>query len=613
MPSERMLAPVARAHGAAVSGHVSCACLLGGGVALLVCELSGGDGPPRLRLEARGHHWDALSPLALAQTHTGAVSWLAVLTDVPEETGLSGAVVLRTRRGEIELKPAEIRDVVVDPVRFARMELAHLDAELRERALEAALAATADAAIPRHRLDGVLRDLREALREPLPAAVVAATEPRAIAVEALWRLDDRAFYVEGWLRHEGAELTRIVAVSPEGERVELTDIAFRYPRPDVAEFYGDPDPMRRMGFIAYFETRAPSALEGDWVIELHDTLGAAETLAPPVHHDLLAARSTVLGDLALDDPDDELKVNHIRPAVSRIQRRLLGAVAVDVVDELGPWPREAETTIVVPLYRRIDLLEHQLAAFVHDPAICASDLLYVLDSPEQAEETRSFARQLYRLYGVPFRLAVLTRNGGYSAVNNLGAELGVGRRLLLLNSDVLPRSPGWLGALCRFYDETPGIGALSPKLLYEDGSIQFAGLTFEREAGERVWSNEHFFKGLAATLPAANVPRPVPSVTGACLLIDARLYEDLGGLSGDYVQGDYEDSDLCLRLALRDLQSWYLPAVELYHLEGQSYPSDERRLASAYNKWLHTHLWRDDLERLAADGAAHDLIRPRGE
>ncbi len=612
MRAERTPAPEARTSPAATpSGSVRGACVLGGGVALVTCELSEIEGTPRLRLEQRGRRRDAVSPIRLAETDSGAVSWLVALTDVSDEDELEGTFVVRTRRGDVELEPVDIEEVVVEPVSFARLELGHLDAEQRESVSELLLAVTAGVTAPRAMLDGVLHDLRSVLRDRLPGSVVSAAEPRAVAVDAIWRLDERAFYVEGWVRHEGADLVRLVLVSPEGERVDLTETAFRCPRTDVADFYGDGDLLRRMGFIAYFETRAPSSLPGGWVIEVHDTLGAAEAVAPPVHRDVLACRSTVLGDLEYDDPGDLLKVAHIRPAVTRIQRRLLDTVAVDTVDELGPWPRTAETTIVVPLYKRIDLLEHQLAAFVHDPLVCASDLLYVLDSPEQAVETRSFAHQLHRLYGVPFRLAVLTRNGGYSAVNNLGAELAVGRRLLLLNSDVLPAEPGWLSALCRFHDETPRIGALSPKLVYEDRSIQFAGLTFQREAGATVWSNEHFFKGLASTLPAANVPRPVPAVTGACLLIDAGLYREVGGLSGEYVQGDYEDSDLCLRLAARGLQSWYLPSVELFHLEGQSYPSEERRLASSYNKWLHTHLWSTDLARLA-DAAGHDPIPRQG-
>jgi hypothetical protein len=32
------------------------------------------------------------------------------------------------------------------------------------------------------------------------------------------------------------------------------------------------------------------------------------------------------------------------------------------------------------------------------------------------------------------------------------------------------------------------------------------------------------------------------------------------------------------------------------HLEGQSYLSSERRLASRYNAWLHTELWNERIE-----------------
>jgi GT2 family glycosyltransferase len=74
----------------------------------------------------------------------------------------------------------------------------------------------------------------------------------------------------------------------------------------------------------------------------------------------------------------------------------------------------------------------------------------------------------------------------------------------------------------------------------------------------------------------------------------------MGGLRGDYVQGDYEDSDLCLRLAERGLESWYLPGVALYHIEGESYPSEERTRASQFNKWLHTYLWKDVIAGLPA-------------
>jgi GT2 family glycosyltransferase len=89
------------------------------------------------------------------------------------------------------------------------------------------------------------------------------------------------------------------------------------------------------------------------------------------------------------------------------------------------------------------------------------------------------------------------------------------------------------------------------------------------------------------------------------MLISKSLFHEMGGLRGGYVQGDYEDSDLCLRLAEAGLDSWYLPRVALYHLEGQSYPSEERALASQFNRWLHTYLWNDAIAAQAASISTH--------
>jgi GT2 family glycosyltransferase len=250
-------------------------------------------------------------------------------------------------------------------------------------------------------------------------------------------------------------------------------------------------------------------------------------------------------------------------------------------------------SIIVPLYKRVDFLEQQLAQFVHDPEISQADLIYVLDSPEQAEELKELAAHLFQLYRIPFRLAALAQNVGFSGANNVGASLAQGGLLLLMNSDVLPDRPGWLNKMATFYRSRSDIGALGVKLLFEDDSIQHAGLYFARLAKTGEWENLHYFKGLHRSLPAANIARPVPAVTAACLMIDRELYATAGGLRGIYVQGDYEDSDLCLRLAEQGRQHWYYPEVELYHLEGQSYDLAARSKNGQFNRWLHTRLWNE--------------------
>jgi GT2 family glycosyltransferase len=74
-------------------------------------------------------------------------------------------------------------------------------------------------------------------------------------------------------------------------------------------------------------------------------------------------------------------------------------------------------------------------------------------------------------------------------------------------------------------------------------------------------------------------------------MLIADLYERVGGLQGDYVQGDFEDSDLCLRLSAAGHEHWYAAHIELYHLEGQSYPTPVRVLNGEFNRWLHSHQW----------------------
>jgi GT2 family glycosyltransferase len=356
------------------------------------------------------------------------------------------------------------------------------------------------------------------------------------------------------------------------------------------------------GFLGYCETRAPSRLSTGWLLEMENALGVArEVPGPPVSHDLLAARAAILADLHKERRWDTPLMDHVVPAVTRIQRRLEDRAAIRHVWEYGERPTDPAVSIVVPLYGRIDFLEHQLAQFVHDPEMREADLIYVLDSPQLAAALEAAAGQLFELYGLPFRVVVLAENGGYSVANNRGASLAEGRLLLLLNSDVLPDRPGWLGQMAAFYEETDAIGALAPKLLFEDDTLQHAGIRFQRPPGGGAWENEHYFKGLHRDLPAANVTRPVPAVSGACLMISREQFEQAGGLRGMYVQGDYEDTDLCLRLRQEGRQTWYLPEVELYHLEGQSYALETRHAMSRYNVWLHTRLWNEEIESAMAE------------
>jgi GT2 family glycosyltransferase len=80
--------------------------------------------------------------------------------------------------------------------------------------------------------------------------------------------------------------------------------------------------------------------------------------------------------------------------------------------------------------------------------------------------------------------------------------------------------------------------------------------------------------------------------------MERRIANELGGFDESFAIGDFEDSDLCLRLARRGLNTAVDLDVTLYHLERQSQVSSEQRWRqnlTLYNAWLHEGRWGEEL------------------
>ena len=443
-----------------------------------------------------------------------------------------------------------------------------------------------------------LRLLRDGLRESA-IGVRDRVDRAALTAEYLALVDREQLYVRGWLRDPDGAVTGLTAIAPEGSRVSLLDGAYRYPRPDVV---GRSALGRRTknGFIGSHRLPAPSLLADGWVLEAESSgEPPIEVPAPKLATNALAIRDTILEDAFTGYlPSDDLLREHVFPAVNRIQELIHAQAEVESVLQLGEPPSDPSVSIVIPLYERLDHLKYQLSQFADDADMARADLIYVLDSPDQAEDLGEAVRQLFPIYGVPLRVCITGANLGFAGASNAGASIARSDLLLMMNSDVLPDRPGWLSKLAQFYRNTPGCDVLGPKLLHEDGSIQHAGMYLQRFPGSDVWRDAHYFKGLTRTFPGANEARAVPAISGACMMVDRALFEELGGFPHCYVRGDYEDYDFCLRAFTRGRATWYWPGVELFHLEAQSYASELRIAASRYNAWLHTHLWGDEIEQL---------------
>jgi len=170
----------------------------------------------------------------------------------------------------------------------------------------------------------------------------------------------------------------------------------------------------------------------------------------------------------------------------------------------------------------------------------------------------------------PGRVRILRKDGpfNFAALNNQGAAIARGEYLVLLNNDTTVESPEWIEEMLR-YAQFPEVGAVGCKLLYPNGQIQHAGL----ELQDRRIAN-HSFKYMPEETTAysnnTKTAHEVSAVTGACMMIAAAKYCEMGGLDELYLPNGYGDVDFCLRLIEAGYSNVYTPYAKLIHHESCS-------------------------------------------
>ena len=178
----------------------------------------------------------------------------------------------------------------------------------------------------------------------------------------------------------------------------------------------------------------------------------------------------------------------------------------------------------------------------------------------------------------------------YSALNNFGVTHSRGEQLLFLNNDVEVTQGDWLTAMLE-HAQRPDVGAVGARLLYADGRIQHAGVVvgINRVAANafRSWPGQ-----TTGNSRLADVTRNCSAVTGACMMVPRRIFDEVGGFD-ERMRVVLNDVDLCLKIRQRGYLVVYTPHACLYHYEGSS----RGRLHPPPDEKVFEERWRDFLDR----------------
>jgi GT2 family glycosyltransferase len=223
----------------------------------------------------------------------------------------------------------------------------------------------------------------------------------------------------------------------------------------------------------------------------------------------------------------------------------------------------------------------------------ASYELIVVDNASSDASAGAIAAEFPHL-----ELIALEENIGFARANNLAAHQARGGRLLLLNPDTVVLD-GALDRLVAFAATRPAARIWGGRTLFADRSLNPTSCW----GAMSVWSLFSRAVGLTMLFPRSERLNPEPYgdwqrdsvrevdiVTGCLLLIDRRLWDELGGFDERYFMYG-EEADLCHRATVRGAAPVMTPAATIVHYGSASDTGNKASAVAAARITLIREHW----------------------
>ncbi len=248
-------------------------------------------------------------------------------------------------------------------------------------------------------------------------------------------------------------------------------------------------------------------------------------------------------------------------------------------------PGDPEVSIVIPVFNKWAYTAACLRSLAETECSAGFEVIVVDD--QSSDETPARLGQVSGLVYLRNE-----KNLGFVGSCNRGAAAARGRYIVMLNNDTQVLD-GWLDALLDTFTRYPDTGMAGARLVYPDGTLQEAGgLIFNDGSG---WN---YGKGDDAGRPEYQYIREVDYCSGACIMLETRLFRELEGFDTHYAPAYYEDTDLAFRVRRKGLKVRLQPAATIVHHEGVTSGTDIGAGAKRYqavNREKFLQRWADEL------------------
>ena len=228
-----------------------------------------------------------------------------------------------------------------------------------------------------------------------------------------------------------------------------------------------------------------------------------------------------------------------------------------------------KTAVVILNYNTADYLQRFLPGLI---ASCKGLDAQVVVA-DNASQDGSVALMQERFPEVP--LILLDKNYGFTGGYNRALARIEADYFVLINSDIeVP--DGWLKPLVEWMEARPDCGACGPKLLSyaQRDTFEYAGAAgglLDRYGYP--FCRGRILQKVEKDHGQYDSPANVLWCSGACLLVRASLWKELGGLDERFF-AHMEEIDLCWRMQLRGWKVTLVPQSYVWHIGGGTLPNE---------------------------------------
>jgi len=236
-------------------------------------------------------------------------------------------------------------------------------------------------------------------------------------------------------------------------------------------------------------------------------------------------------------------------------------------------------SIIIPTKNHYNDLKQCISSLLDKTTYINYEII-IIDNGSDEDDVINYEKEICKKNN-NIKLLNLPCEFNFSYLNNEAVKEASGEYIVLLNNDTKIITSDWIEKMLG-YASLEHVGTVGAKLLYDDMTIQHAGIVMGLGG-----IAAHAFTGYPENdyglYKKLNSPNNVMGNTAACLMISKKKYDEVNGLEEE-LKVAYNDVDFNLKLYDKGYYNVFLPSVELIHFESKSRGLDIGK--EKYNRFL---------------------------